>query len=108
MARKNPERAFTLIELLVTMGLMALLATVSIAGYYGAVRGMTERGVRQDVISFLRMTRQRADIDQVPSMTSTPTDEAAIKNLKRMIEELEDNDDVQKVYTNCTIDLYEE
>ena len=58
---------FTLIELLVTMGLMALLATVSIAGYYGAVRGMTERGVRQDVISFLRMARQRADIDQVPT-----------------------------------------
>ncbi len=58
---------FTLVELLVTMGLMALLATVSIAGYYGAVRGMTERGARQDVISFIRMVRQRADIDNVPT-----------------------------------------
>ena len=67
MKRLGSIHGFTLVELLVTMGLMALLATVSIAGYYGAVRGMTERGVRQDVISFLRMTRQRADIDQVPT-----------------------------------------
>ncbi len=49
-----------------------------------------------------------ADIEQVPSMTSTPTDESVIKNLKKMIETLEDDDDVQKVYTNCTVDLYEE
>ena len=48
-----------------------------------------------------------ADVEYVPSMESTPTDEGDIKNLKKMIELLEDNDDVQKVYTNCTIDLYE-
>ena len=46
-----------------------------------------------------------ADIEYVPSMESTPTDEADIKNLKKMIDILEDNDDVQKVYTNCTLDL---
>lgn len=49
-----------------------------------------------------------ADIEYVPSMESTPTDEHDIKNLKKMIELLEDNDDVQKVYTNSSIDLYEE
>jgi YebC/PmpR family DNA-binding regulatory protein len=49
-----------------------------------------------------------SDIEQVPNVTSTPTDEAAIKNLKKMIASLEDNDDVQKVYTNCTLDLYED
>ena len=48
-----------------------------------------------------------ADIEQVPSITSTPTDESAIKSLKKMIEALEDNDDVQKVYTNSTVDLYD-
>jgi YebC/PmpR family DNA-binding regulatory protein len=48
------------------------------------------------------------DIEYVPSMESTPADEHAIKNLKKMIEILEENDDVQKVYTNCAIDLYEE
>ena len=36
------------------------------------------------------------------------TDPGDIKKLKKMIELLEDNDDVQKVYTNCSIDLYEE
>ena len=46
-----------------------------------------------------------ADIDYLPSMESEPTDEEDIKNLKKMIELLEDNDDVQKVYHNCKIDL---
>ena len=49
-----------------------------------------------------------SDVMQVPNITSTPTDEAAIKNLKKMVALLEDDDDVQHVYTNCTIDLYDE
>ena len=49
-----------------------------------------------------------SDVEQIPSMESTPTDPGDIKKLKKMIELLEDNDDVQKVYTNCSIDLYEE
>ena len=48
-----------------------------------------------------------ADINNVPSMESTPSDNSAISNLKKMIETLEDDDDVQKVFTNCAIDLYE-
>ncbi|QOX65823.1 YebC/PmpR family DNA-binding transcriptional regulator [Anoxybacterium hadale] len=46
-----------------------------------------------------------ADIEYVPSMESAPTNEHDIKNLKKMIEILEDNDDVQKVYHNCSLDL---
>ncbi len=46
-----------------------------------------------------------ADIDYIPSMESEPTEEYDIKNLKKMIEMLEDNDDVQKVYHNCKVDL---
>ena len=42
-----------------------------------------------------------ADIDYLPSMESEPTDEEDIKNLKKMIELLEDNDDVQDVYHNA-------
>lgn len=49
-----------------------------------------------------------SDIEFVPSMESTPTDEHDIKKLKKLIEVLEDNDDVQKVHTNCAIDLYED
>ena len=68
MKRSNPYcGGFTLVELLVTMGLMALLGTISIAGYYGAVRGMTDRGVKQDVVSFVRLAQQRALAEQVPT-----------------------------------------
>ncbi len=49
-----------------------------------------------------------ADIEYVPSIEATPTDEHDIKNLKKMIALLEENDDVQKVHHNCTIDLSEE
>jgi YebC/PmpR family DNA-binding regulatory protein len=49
-----------------------------------------------------------ADVEYVPSMETTPSAESDLKNLKRMIETLEENDDVQKVYTNSSIDLYEE
>lgn len=46
-----------------------------------------------------------ADIEYLPSMEAEPKSEEDIKNLRKMIEILEDNDDVQKVYHNCTIDL---
>ncbi len=49
-----------------------------------------------------------SDIEYLPSMEASPQDASAIKNLKKMIDILEDNDDVQKVYTNSGIDLYEE
>ena len=48
-----------------------------------------------------------ADVEYLPSMEQTPTEEHDIKNLKKMIEVLEEDDDVQKVYHNCTIDLEE-
>ncbi|MEE1039026.1 MAG: YebC/PmpR family DNA-binding transcriptional regulator [Eubacterium sp.] len=46
-----------------------------------------------------------ADIEYLPSMESNPTDEADIKNLRKMIDILENDDDVQKVYHNCAFDL---
>ena len=48
-----------------------------------------------------------ADVEYVPSMESTPS-ELDIPKLRKLIDVLEDNDDVQKVHTNCGIDLYEE
>jgi len=45
-----------------------------------------------------------SDIEYVPSMEATPG-EHDIKNLKKMIDILEENDDVQKVYHNCAVDL---
>ncbi len=45
-----------------------------------------------------------ADVEYVPSMEATPAD-SDIKNLTKMIEVLEENDDVQKVYHNSAVDL---
>lgn len=47
-----------------------------------------------------------AEIEQIPSMEANVSDPAAIKSLNKLINSLEDNDDVQKVYYNC--DLPEE
>lgn len=49
-----------------------------------------------------------ADIEYLPSMEACPETEHDIKNLKRIVEELEQNDDVQRVYHNCSIPLEEE
>lgn len=47
-----------------------------------------------------------AEIEQVPATTSNVSDANDIKALNKLINTLEDNDDVQKVYYNC--DLPEE
>ena len=47
-----------------------------------------------------------AEITMVPSIEATP-DESHIKSLQKMLDALEEDDDVQKVYTNSSIDLYE-
>ena len=49
-----------------------------------------------------------SDVEYVPSMEAAPKDPHDVAKLAKMIELLEDNDDVQKVYTNCSIDLFEE
>ena len=66
MTERLRERAFTLVELMLTVGLMALLGTISTVGYFAASRGMADSGVRQSVISLLRISQQRALIDNRP------------------------------------------
>jgi YebC/PmpR family DNA-binding regulatory protein len=46
-----------------------------------------------------------AEIEYLPSMEANVTDESAIKSLTKLIDTLEDNDDVQKVYYNCELEL---
>lgn len=48
-----------------------------------------------------------SEIEYVPSMEAAPKDSADLKKLKKMIDILEDNDDVQKVHHNCSVDLSE-
>lgn len=65
--RKNGRAAFTLVELLVVIGIMAVLATISVAGYSAASRGMADRGVIQTTVSILRIAQQTCGIDRVPT-----------------------------------------
>ncbi|MCQ2548105.1 MAG: YebC/PmpR family DNA-binding transcriptional regulator [Clostridia bacterium] len=48
-----------------------------------------------------------SDVEYVPSMEATP-DEFDLPKLRKLIDALEENDDVQKVSHNCAVDLYED
>ena len=65
--RQDGRAAFTLVELLVVIGLMAVLATISVAGYSAASRGMADRGAIQTTVSTLRTAQQTCQIDRVPT-----------------------------------------
>lgn len=47
-------------------------------------------------------------VENLPNVEATPADKSQLTSLRKMIELLEDDDDVQKVYTNCAVDLEEE
>ena len=47
-----------------------------------------------------------SELEQVPSVESTP-DEKDLHKLKKLVDILEENDDVQNVHTNCAVDLDE-
>ena len=66
-AKKRGRAAFTLVELLVVIGIMAVLATISVTGYTAATRGMADRGVIQSTVSILRVAQQTCEIDRVPT-----------------------------------------
>ena len=46
-----------------------------------------------------------SEVEYVPSMEAAPKDEKDLRKLKKMIDFLEDNDDVQAVHHNCSVDL---
>ena len=46
-----------------------------------------------------------SEIEYVPSMESAPKDDHDLKQLVKMIDILEENDDVQKVHHNCSADM---
>ncbi len=48
-----------------------------------------------------------SEIEFVPSMEAAPKTPGDLKLLKKMIDILEENDDVQKVHHNCSVDLDE-
>lgn len=66
-SRQSECAAFTLVELLVVIGIMAVLTTISVAGYSAASRGMADRGVIQATESILLIAKQTCELDRVPT-----------------------------------------
>jgi len=62
------RRAFTLVELLVVMGIIAVMATMSIGSYFAVVRGMTDRGAVAAATSIISLAHERACIDLSPTV----------------------------------------
>ena len=61
-------------------------------------------GVRDD-LEAKGYTFVSAEVEMVPSTYTQLTDEDSITKMQRLLDMLEDNDDVQKFYHNCTVDL---
>ena len=61
------KSAFTLVELMVVIGLMAMLGTISVTGYFAAARGMSDRGAVEDTRAMIRQAMQVCAIDQTPT-----------------------------------------
>ena len=71
---------------------------------------LTEPGAYNDVHSALTEAGYEfvmSEIEFVPSMEAAPKTPGDLKALKKMIDILEDNDDIQKVHHNCSVDLEE-
>ena len=67
---------------------------------------LTEPGAFNDVHTAIKEAGYdivEANIESIPSMEANVTDPEAIKVLTKLINTLEDNDDVQNVYYNCTL-----
>ena len=66
------------------------MGTLMASGLMGAGRALEKEGIPM----------AEADIAMIPQNYLTLTDEQALKNLSRTLDLLEDDDDVQNVYTN--------
>ena len=87
-------------------GLDAGLEDIIDADEYWEIRTSTED--LHAVADALRETGyelEQAEVDFIPNMESEPKDGHALKSLSKMIDAFEDNDDVQKVYSNCSAAL---
>lgn len=58
-----------------------------------------------DALAAAGIENAEADVDFIPNMESEPKDAQALKSLSKMVDAFEENDDVQKVYTNSSVEL---
>lgn len=54
------QSGFTLLELLTVIAIMALLSTLAVTSYFGAIRGMTRRSAVKHLVNTLTLAKQQA------------------------------------------------
>ncbi len=59
------RQGFTLMELLVVMGIMLIVSTILVAGYFGMIRAASYTAAETDLFNHLQLARQRASLDGV-------------------------------------------
>ena len=58
-----------------------------------------------DALLAAGIENEQADVEFIPSIEAAPKDDHALKSLSKMVDSFDDNDDVQKVYTNSSVEL---
>ena len=93
-------------EQIMEAGLDAGLEDVIDADEYWEILTATENlHAVADALREAGFELEQAEVDFIPNMESEPKDEHALKSLAKMVDAFEENDDVQKVYTNCSTPL---
>ncbi|MDR3364239.1 MAG: YebC/PmpR family DNA-binding transcriptional regulator [Clostridiales Family XIII bacterium] len=93
-------------DALMEAGLDAGIDDIIDADEYWEIRtGESELNAVADALRGAGYELAEADVEFIPSMESEPKDDHALKSLSKMIDAFEDNDDIQKVYTNSSVEL---
>lgn len=69
-------------------------------GYFEILTAAEDVGKIREALEKKSYSISSADVDMIPQTTTTLTAEEDIKNMNKLLEMLEDNDDVQNVYHN--------
>ena len=103
------ERSLAEEEDIMEAGLDAGLEDVIDAEEYWEVRTAPEDLLAvADALREAGYELEEADVDFIPNTLSEPKDEQALKSLIKIVDLFENEDDVQKVYTNCSVPLVSE
>ncbi|GHU66680.1 putative transcriptional regulatory protein [Clostridia bacterium] len=58
-----------------------------------------------DALQAAGIGNEEADVEFIPSIEAVPKDDHALKSLSKMVDAFDENDDVQKVYNNSSVEL---
>jgi YebC/PmpR family DNA-binding regulatory protein len=58
-----------------------------------------------DALTAAGIENEEADVEFIPSIEAAPKDDHALKSLSKMVDAFDENDDVQKVYNNSSVEL---